>query len=231
MRRGVLLFALFLLLSVWLACGGGSSSDTGNLRFVQGSPDAPMVNFVVDGKTEQTNMLYGNATDYISLKVGSRHAQVIPVNSTTPLLDDTVSMDSGVFQTLILTGPAAQLKPVLLTDSVASTSTTPVKNVRVINISTQMGPADVYIVAPGVNLASVTPVATNLSLGENTDYQPITTLSGGNAGNYEVFMTVPGTRNAFLATGPLAVATAKNQTVVIEDAAGGGFTFAALQDQ
>jgi len=190
-----------------------------------------MVNFVVDGKTEQTNMLYGNATDYISLKVGSRHAQVIPVNSTTPLLDDTVSMDSGVFQTLILTGPAAQLKPVLLTDSVASTSTTPVKNVRVINISTQMGPADVYIVAPGVNLASVTPVATNLSLGENTDYQPITTLSGGNAGNYEVFMTVPGTRNAFLATGPLAVATAKNQTVVIEDAAGGGFTFAALQDQ
>jgi len=70
-----------------------------------------------------------------------------------------------------------------------------------------------------------------LSLGENTDYQPITTLSGGNAGNYEVFMTVPGTRNAFLATGPLAVATAKNQTVVIEDAAGGGFTFAALQDQ
>ena len=93
-----------------------------------------------------------------------------------------------------------------------------------------MGPADVYIVAPGVNLASAAPVATNLALGQNTDYQPITTGSGGNAANFEVFMTAPGTRNAFLATGPLAVATAKNQTVVIEDAAGGGFTCTALQD-
>jgi len=139
-------------------------------------------------------------------------------------------MDSAVYQTLILTGPVAQLKPVLLTDAAASTATTPVKNVRVINISTQMGPADVYIVAPGVNLASATPVATNLSLGQNTDYQPITTGSGGNAGNFEVFMTVPGTRNAFLATGPLAITTTKNQTVVVEDAAGGGFSFTTLQD-
>ena len=156
---------------------------------------------------------------------------MIPVNSTKPLLNDTVSMDSSVYQTLILTGPVAQLKPVLLTDSVASTATTPVKDIRVINVSTQMGPADVYIVAPGVNLAGATPVATSLSLGQNTDYQPITTGSGGNAGNFEVFMTAPGTRNAFLATGPLAVATAKNQTIVIEDAAGGGFTFTVLQDQ
>jgi hypothetical protein len=231
LRRGVLLSALFLLLTSWLACGGGSSSDTGNLRFVQGSPDAPPVNLLIDGHTQMSNMLYGNASDYISLKTGSRHVQVVPVNSTKPLLDETVSVGSSVYQTLLLTGPVAQLKPVLLTDTVATTTTTPIKNVRVISISTQMGPADVFIVDPSVNLASATPVATNLSLGQDTGYQSITPATGGNPGDFEVFITAPGTRNAYLATGPLAVVTSKNQTIVIQDAAAGGFTFTALQDQ
>ena len=232
MRRGVLLFASVLVLTSWLACGGGgSSSDTGSLRFVQGSPDAPAVDFVVDEKTQTTSMLYGNSSDYISLKTGSRHVQIIPVNSTKPLLDQTTSVGSSAFHTLILTGPVAQLQPVLLTDSVATTTTIPIQNVRVINISTRLGPADVYIVDPSLNLSSATPVATNLALGKDTGYQAISTATGSNPANFEVFITAPGTRNAFLATGPLAVVTTKNQTVVIEDAAAGGFTFSVLQDQ
>jgi len=218
-------------LTFWLACGGGGgSSDTGSLRFVQGYPDAPSVDLLVDGKTQTSDMLYANSSDYISLKKGSRHVQVIPVNGSKPLLDQTVSVGSSDFHTLVLTGLVAQLKPVLLTDTVASTTTTPIDNVRVINISTQMGPADVYIVAPGVNLVTATPVATNLTLSQDTGYQAITGGTGG-TGSYEVFVTAPGTRNAYLTTGSLAVASTKNQTVVIEDAPAGGFTFTVLQDQ
>jgi len=231
LRWGVLLFALLLVLTFGLACGGASSSDTGNLRFVQGSPDAPAVDLLVDGKTQTSDMLYANSSDYISLKKGSRHVQVIPVNGSTSLLDQTVSVGSSDFHTLLLTGPAAQLKPVLLTDTVASTTTTPIDNVRVINISTQMGPTDVYIVAPGVNLATATPVATNLSLSQDSGYQAITGGTGAGTGSYQVFVTAPGTRNAYLTTGPLAVVSGKNQTVVIEDSSAGGFTFTVLQDQ
>jgi hypothetical protein len=231
LRRGVLLFALLLLLTFWLGCGGGSSTDTGSLRFVQGSPDAPAVDFLVDGKTQTSDMLYANSSDYISLKPGSRHVQVIPVNGSKPLLDQTVSVGSSDFHTLLLTGPVAQLKPVLLTDTVASTTTTPINNVRVMSISTQMGPADVYVVAPGVNLATATPVFTNLTLSQDSGYQAITGATGAGTGSYQVFVTAPGTRNAYLNTGPLALATGKNQTVVIEDSPSGGFTFSALQDQ
>ena len=118
----------------------------------------------------------------------------------------------------------------LLIDTVAST-TTPIDNVRVINISVQMGPADVYIVAPGVNLSTATPVATNLALSQDSGYQAITGGTGASGSSYQVYVTAPGTRNAYLATGSLAVASAKNQTVVIEDAPSGGFTFTVLQDQ
>jgi len=234
LRRGVPLSALFLLLSFWLGCGGGgggSSSDTGNLRFVQGSSDAPAVNFVVDGTTQTSDMLYANSSDYISLKPGSRHVQVIPVNSSKPLLDQTVSVTASVYQTLFLTGPVAQLKPILLTDTATTSTTAPIPNVRVISISLNMGPADVYIVDPSVNLSSATPVATSLSFGQDTGYQAITSPAGSNPVNFEVFVTAPTTHNAYLATGPLTVTSGKNETVVIEDGAAGGFAFGTLQDQ
>ena len=232
MRRGVPLSALFLFLTLWLACGSsGSSSDTGNLRFVQGSPDAPAVNFVVDGTTQTSDMLYANASDYVSLKPGSRHVQIIPLNSSKPLFDQTVSMTSSVYQTLFLTGPVAQLKPVLLTDTATTSTTAPIQNVRVVNISLKMGPADVYIVDPSVNLSSATPVATGLSFGQDTGYQAITSPAGSNPVNFEVVLTVPTTHNAYLVTGPQSLTSGKNETIVIEDGAAGGFTFGTLQDQ
>ncbi len=206
--------------------GGGGSSSTANLRFVQGSPDAPAVNLLVNGTTETSNMLYGNASGYVSVKAGTVHVQVIPVNSTKPLLDQSVSLADSAHETLFLTGPVSQLKPLVLKDGVATSTTTTTNNVRVVNISTQMGPADVYLVAPGVNLGAATAVASGLAFGQNTTY---TTFTQG--GNYEVYMTVPGSLTVYLATGPLTFASKLVQTVVIEDAPAGGFTFSVLDDQ
>ena len=44
-------------------------------------------------------------------------------------------------------------------------------------------------------------------------------------------MTVPGGLTVYLATGPLTFATKLQQTVVVEDAPAGGFTFSVLDDQ
>ncbi len=216
-----------LILAVAPGCGGGgSSSTTANLRFVQGSPDAPPVDFLVGGTTETSNMLYGNASSYVSVKAGTVHVQVIPVNSTKPLLDQSVSLAGSANETLFLTGPVTQLKPLVLNDGVTTSTTATTNNVRVVNISTQMGPADVYIVAPGVNLASATAVSSGLAFDQSTSYTALT-----QGGNYEVYMTVPGGLTVYLATGPLTFATKLQQTVVVEDAPAGGFTFSVLDDQ
>jgi hypothetical protein len=223
------------------ACGGGSSSGSGtaNIRFVQGSIDAPSVDFLVNGTTETSNMLYGNASGYISAKSGSIHVQVIPVNSTTPLLDQTLSLAENANETLILTGPVAQKKSLVLNDGSTTTGgTTTTLSVRVVNISTQMGPADVYIVRSGTNISGATPVAKSLGFDQDTGYQATTVGTGSAGGNYTVYMTVPNTQSVYISTGPLnfsgasSTSSSGKQTVIILDnPSNNGFTFTGMSDQ
>jgi uncharacterized protein DUF4397 len=227
-RRGALgvrAGILVVCLSVLLGCGGSSSSESGNLRFLQGSPDAPQVNLLVDGKSVATNIGYINATGYISVKSGSRHVQAVPVSGAAPVLDTNVTIIASGNQTLIVSGPAASTHSIVLTDG-GTTATTGDAHVRVVNASSNMGTADVYIVPSGTSIAGIPPTVANLAFNSDTGYQLVP------VGAYEVFMTAPQTKNAFLSTGPINLAASANQTVVgLDDSSGSGFTFTVLTDQ
>jgi len=226
---GLFLSSLLILAP---ACGGGSSSATASIRFVQGSIDAPPVDFLVNGTAQKSNMLYGNASSYVSVTGGNSQVQVIPVNSTKPLLDQTVSLADSANETIVLTGPLAQLKPLVLNDGSTTTGgATSVASLRVVNISTQMGPADVYLIPSGGSLQGATPVSSGLSFDQDTGYQSLNVGTGTNGADYTVYMTIPGTQSVFISTGPLTFTENKKQTVVILDGVSGGFTFTQLTDQ
>ena len=220
----VWLSALCLGIFLSTGCGSSGSSTTAQLRFFQASPDSPHVNVLVDGASVATNLGYGNGTGYISVKSGSRHIQIVPLSGSSPILDESLSISSGANQTLLLTGPAASVKPVVLTDG-GTKVTTGDGYVRVVNASSTMGPADVYIVVAGTIIAGLKPVVSNMAFDQDTKYQLIA------AGNYQVFMTAPGTTNAFLSTGPIDLTASANQTIVALDSISGGFTYARLTDQ
>lgn len=207
-----------------LACGGGSSSSTGNLRFLQASPDAPEVNLLVDGKVVASSLVYLNATGYISVNSGSRRVEVEAANNSSTIMDASVAVASSGDVTLLMTGPASGTHPLVLNDG-GTTTTTGDANVRVVNASANLGTVDVYLVAAGTSLASAKPVAMNIAFDGDSGYQLTP------AGAYEVFMTVHGTKNALLDTGPITVTAGQNQTVVGLDALPSGFTFAAFTDQ
>ncbi len=82
-----------------------------------------------------------------------------------------------------------------------------------------------YIVVAGTIIAGLKPVVSNMAFDQDTKYQLIA------AGNYQVFMTAPGTTNAFLSTGPIDLTASANQTIVALDSISGGFTYARLTDQ
>jgi hypothetical protein len=225
-RSAWLCLGLFLCLTVWsTGCGGGSgTTGTAQLRLVQASPDAPQVNVLVDGVSVAGNLAYGNATAYVSVKSGSRHVQVVPVSGSSPIFDQTLSLNSSTNQTLLLTGPAASIQPVMLTDG-GTTTTTGDGHVRVINASGTMDAADVYLVPAGSSISGVQPVTAGLGFDKDTGYQLLP------AGNYQVFMTSPGTTNALLSTGSISLTSAQNQTVVALDGTSGGFMYSLLTDQ
>lgn len=218
---------IFLLCFCVLSGCSGSSSGTGSLRFVQASPNASLVNLLVDGKTVASSLGYGNATGYISVRAGSRHVQVAPANGGSTILDTSVSITSSGNQTLIMTGAAASTHSVLLTDT-STTSTAGDQSVRVVNAATAITAADVYIVPAGTSIAALSPTSANLAFNADTGYQLLPT------GAYEVLLTAPGTKNTFLDTGALSTSGAtstQNQTVIVLDGAGTGFTFTVLTDQ
>jgi len=217
------LVALCLLAVFGTGCGS-SSNTTASLRIVQASPDAPASKILIDGTSVASNAVYGNNTGYQSVKVGSRHIQLIPVSGSSAIFDQSISVSSTADQTLLLAGPASAIKPVLLNDG-GTTSTTGDGYVRVINASTGISVADVYIVPAGTGIAGVTAVASNVGFDGNTGYQVAA------IGNYEVIFTAPGTVNALLDTGPVGLTQGQNQTVLALDGTFGGFTYTVLTDQ
>jgi hypothetical protein len=205
-------------------CGGGGTTNTAQFRLVQASPDAPSVSVLIDGKSVSDTLAYGNATAYLSVKSGSRHVQVVPVSASSPIFDQNITFSSSTKQTLLLTGSSASIQPLTLTDG-GTTATAGDGYVRVVNASATMGAADVYLVPAGSSIVGVKPVAASLAFDKDTGYQLVV------AGNYEVFMTAPGTAKALLNTGSISLTASQNQTVVALDGTSGGFTFVPLTDQ
>jgi hypothetical protein len=220
------LVALCLAIALMIGCGGGSSDTTQQLRIVMASPDATPVDILIDGMQVATSFAYTNSTAYLAVKSGSRHIQALTVSNSTSAFDQSISINASANETLLLTGPAAKMQSLLLADGATNTTiTTGDGKVRVVNASQTMGPADVYIVNSGTSLAGATPVSSALAFNKATDYALAT------IGNYQVFMTQPGTTNVFLNTGPLALIQSAFQTVIAVDALGGGFNFIVLTDQ
>ena len=224
-RAGV--FALCLGVVSMVGCGGGSgTSTTQQLRIVMASPDAPPVDILIDGTQVATALAYTNSTSYTAVKAGQRRVQALTVSNSTSIFDQPIAVTASANLTLLLTGPESKIQSVLLTDGATTTTTaTGTGKVRIVNASATMGPADVYIVSAGTGLAGATPVATKLSFDQATAYESAA------IGNYEVFMTSPGTTNLLLDTGALALTQSQFQTVVAVDATSGGFNYIALTDQ
>lgn len=223
-RAGVV--ALCLAIGSMIGCGGGSSNTTQQLRIVMASSDAPPVDILIDGSQVATALAYENSTAYLTVKAGQRRIQAITVANSKSIFDQTISVSGSSNQTLLVTGPVSKLQSVLLTDgSTNTTITTGQGKVRVVNASPSMGPADVYVITAGENISGVTPTVAGLVFDKGTDYE------SAEIGNYQVFMTQPGTTNVYLNTGPLALTQSQFQTVVALDASGGGFTYIVLTDQ
>jgi Domain of unknown function (DUF4397) len=224
--RCVGVFGLCLAVIGAIGCGGSRSDTTQQLRIVMASPDAPPVDILIDGTQVATSLAYTNSTAYLPVKSGSRHIQALTVSNSTSVFDQTISITGSGNQTLLLIGPATKMQSLLLTDGATNiTITTGDGKVRVVNASQTMGPADVYIVNAGASLAGKNPVSAGLAFGKATDYELEV------IGDFQVFMTTPGTTNVFLNTGPLDLTQNQFKTVVAVDAAGGGFSFIVLTDQ
>lgn len=224
MRRAIGLLSL-LAIAATIGCG---SSGTANLRVLDAAPNQPQVNTIVDGTTVNSNLAYLANTGYISVSSGSRHVQIEPINSATPIVDTTITLADSTNTTVIVTGTTG-ITPIVLTDE-TTTPNSGTAQIRLVNAAPSMASSDVYVVVDGTGISGTPPLVSGLSFQTASAYQTITLASGVASANYDVYYTEPGGQLPLLATGPISVASGEALTVVSMNGLGGGFTFTALTD-
>jgi hypothetical protein len=165
---------------------------------------------------------YATASSYVTIGAGTQHVQVEPTGSTTPIIDENLTFNTSSQSTLMLFS-----SPTISTQVFADNNTAPTAgnmNVRIINASPALGAADVYVVAPGTNLLTVTPTVSGLAVRSASSYFTLT------PGTYEVYFTAAGNTFPLIDSGPQTWNAGQVRTVVGLDGEFGGYASSVLPD-
>jgi hypothetical protein len=222
MRIRLLTIALTVALAALTLFSSGCGDDPkAFLRVVHASPDAPNVDVLVDGKTVLTNVAYGTGSNYLKVKAGSRKIEVRATGTTADVINVTVTLDKNNYYTALATNFLANITPLLLTDDNTAPPSGQVK-ARLVHAAPSAPNVDIYVVAPGTDINTVSPTVTDLAFGAATSYLTVA------AGSYQVLITPTGTKDIAIDTGSLSLASGQIRTGVALDAPGGGTPFKAL---
>jgi len=209
------------LVTLISSCGGGGGNA--RLRVVHASPDEGSIDVLIDSKTIASGITFGTATSYTSLSSGSRHLQMEPSDTATPVIDETLSLGSGSDTTVLLANFATSLNAVTLQDD-NSAPTSGNAKLRIINAAPGLAPADVYIVPDGTDINSVTPVLSSMGFESASSYTSL------GAGTYRVWFTQPGQKFIFIDSGPLPLSAGQIRSVVGLNNSFGSFSSTVLSD-
>lgn len=220
--------SLLFLGVILLSTGCGTSSKT-RIRVMNASPDEANLDVLVDGKAVATNLAYETDTGYLSVSSGSRHLQIEPSGTTTPIIDQMITVNSGTDTTILAANFSSRIAPVVLADDNSVPSSGNIK-LRLVNAAPSLGSftgtlaADVYVNAPGTDINSVGPTISTLAFEAASGYQSLT------ATNYEVIFTNAGLKSIVIDSGSLAFSAGQIRTFVGLNSQSGGFTYAMLSD-
>jgi len=218
-RRWTLVVCLLTSAVLFLGTGCGSSGNA-NIRLVNALSTQSGLDLLVDSKSTATSVGYGAASGYSSVTSGSHDVQAEASGTTNIVSDQTTSMAAKTYNTVLVTSGATQM----LTD----THTAPTSgniSIRVVNGSSILGTADVYVVSSGTNIASVNPTFSGLAFPSASTY---TSLAPG---SYQVIFTPAGQKFAELSSSSLSFSSGQVRTVLgLDIFGGGGATTSVLSD-
>jgi hypothetical protein len=168
--------------------------------------DESSVDVLLDG-TKVATEAYGVAPTYISVSSGSRHLQIEPTGSSTPFIDQTLSLSSGNNYTVVAVNFSSSHQALVLSDQNSAPASGDIA-IRIVDASPELGSVDVYIVAPGTDLTAVTATISNLPVDGVSNYQTLA------AGSYQVLFTQPDQKSIEIDAGTLNLTAGQVRTVV-----------------
>jgi hypothetical protein len=195
------------------------AATTADVRVGHVSPDAPAVDVVVDDNFEAPaveGLTYTQVTPYLNLAPGAYNFKVVDSGTQTVQaidLDATLAVGTrtSVFAVNLL---ATGVESLVLSDDPRSIATE--ARVRIVHGSPAAGPVDIYVTAPGTDIATVVPAFQDVPFKAETGY---VSLAGG---TYDVSVTPANDPSTVAIFASLPVAGGDVLTVIARDAPGGG---------
>jgi len=199
------------------AQGGSIILDTNlpaDLRVIHASPDAPAVDIVVnDGFAAPLvpNLAFGSVAGFVQVAPDTYNVKVVPTGTTMPVvIDADLPVNAGLNYSVFAVGTLENIEPLVVTRDRRRVGTE--AKVDIIHASPAAGNVDIYVTAPGTDIATVDANFSGVPFRASTSFVSLP------AGSYDVTVTAEGTKTA--AIGPA--------TITVE--AGGLYTAVAVDE-
>ncbi len=210
-------------ISLTLLTGTGSADllsagTQASLRAFHASPDAPLVDIVIDdnfGAPLVEDFAFTQIAGYVPVDGGDYNVKVTVANDPGVIaIDADVSLAAGEFYDVLAIGPLASIAPLVLADDPRPVGT--YAKVRIVHASPTAADVDIYVAAPGTDINTIDPAFSTVPFAASTGYVNLA------EGDYEVTVTPAGTKTAAIGPAPFTFANGDVFTVVARDNAGGG---------
>ena len=201
-----------LLFTLVLASCGSAGS---NMQFFNASPDGPALDVLFDSDVVLFGIDSETFVQYRDVNAGTTTIRLNQAGTSRTLGESTATLIKNQDYTLIALGSAASLAPLLLTDDNTIDQANTAK-LRFVHASPSTGPLDFYVTNPGVDLAGINPLLSDLAFGESSEYL----IVGPNT--YQIRATLAGTKTLAIDSGNFVLSSGQVRTGVAVDKSGGG---------
>lgn len=209
-------------------CGGGSGGSgngTGQVRVVNATHSHANIDLLVAGSKQTGPVAQGKASSFVAVTGGTQTVAVSDSGTVTALASVGPSIGADSYYTLV----AYETNGVVKASWVGENDTAPTAgtaNLRVLNLASDAGALDVYITAPGVDLATV---GTPTFIVGGTGSSPGTTFLAYTPGTYRVRVTASGSRSDLrLDMNGIVLADQQIVTVLLTPTTGGALVDGGL---
>jgi hypothetical protein len=179
------------------------------------------VDVLLDDAEVLGDVPYLTASNYLGLPAGDHNLKVNAAGTATTVIDADLSLVDGTDYTVIASGLAEAIEPIVLQDD-NSTPAAGNARVRAIHGAPGAPSVDIYITAPGADLETTIPLLASVEFGDVADYVEAP------AGDYQVRVTSAGTKTVVIDSGTLTLSSGQVRTAIAVDAVGGGAPFDLL---
>jgi hypothetical protein len=195
------------------------TGTTADVRVGHLSPDAPAVDVVVDdafGAPAVSDLVFPTVTGYLALEPGTYNFKVVDsATQALTVIDLDATLAAGTRQSVLAVNTLSSIEPLVLADDLRSIATE--ARVRIVHASPTAGPVDIYVVAPGTDITTVSPAFANVPLKGETGFVPLA------PGSYDIKVTPTGDpATVAIAVDALSLAGGDVLTAIARDAPGGG---------